>query len=297
MDEPKEDLDSSKIDVEVQSFQHEERNDKLAWYHPLYWLRSSIFEWSSIEPVPPSQQNYGHWWTVPLLWLGANMNVLTFATGMLAKDFDITIRDSMYTIVAFSLVAALVPAYFTTFGMNLGLRQIVHSRYSFGYFGACLPGLLVAATQVMYNIENVILGGQTLKAVSPNDAMSSSVGIVILSMIAFVICFFGGRVMHYFESFFWLPSLLCFILLAAFAGTGPNGLHQPADGPATTSRGVLGLGCVVAGYLLSWSTIASDMSLCQKRKQYACLFIRVRGVCTLCCAPVYARGGVRHCNT
>lgn len=219
------------------------------------------------------------------------MNVLTFSTGVLAKDFDITIRDSMYTIVAFSLVTALIPAYFTTFGMNLGMRQIVQSRYSFGYFGACLPGLLVAATQVMYNIENVILGGQTLKAVSPHDSMSSIVGIVILSLIAFVICFFGGRIMHYFESIFWLPALLCFILLAAFAGTGADGLHQPASAPETTSRGVLGLGCVVAGYLLSWSTIASDISLYVKNEGKTMrVFLTVYLAFVLSVAPPFMLG-------
>ena len=289
MDLDKDDKDLSKIDVEVQSFHDNAKHQN--WYHPRSWLRSSLFEWSSIEPIPPEKQNHAHWWTVPLLWIGANMNVLTFSTGMLAKDFDITIKDSMYTIVAFSLVTALVPAYFTTFGMNLGLRQIVHSRYSFGYFGACLPGLLVAATQVMYNIENVILGGQTLKAVSTHDSMSSIVGIVILSIIAFVVCFFGGRVMHYFESIFWLPALICFILLAAFAGAGENGLHQPAGAPETTARGVLGLGCVVAGYFLSWSTIASDVSLYVKRDSSTTrMFLAVYMAFVLSVAPPFMLG-------
>ncbi|WFD20228.1 hypothetical protein MCAP1_002472 [Malassezia caprae] len=292
MELDKEHNDLNKVDVEVQSF-HDggDTSQRMRWYHPLYWLHSSIFEWSSIEPIPPEKQIHGQWWTVPLLWIGANMNVLTFLTGMLAKDFDISIKGSMYTIVAFSLVTALVPAYFTTFGMNLGVRQIVQSRYSFGYFGACLPGFLVAATQVMYNISNVILGGQTLKAVSPHDSMSSIVGIVILSIIAFVVCFFGGRIMHYFESIFWIPALICFILLASFAGSGANGLHQPAGAPGTTVRGVLGLGCVVAGYFLSWSTIASDMSLYVKRENSATrMFFTVYMAFVLSVAPPFMLG-------
>lgn len=62
MEFEKQDKDHFKYDVEVQSF-HEEQNEtsRLTWYHPLYWLRSSIFEWSSIEPIPPEKQTHGHW--------------------------------------------------------------------------------------------------------------------------------------------------------------------------------------------------------------------------------------------
>jgi len=264
---------------------------KRSRYHPLYWLRSSLFEWASIDPVRPEQQTHKHWWTIPLLWTSANLNVLSFSTGMLAKKFDVTIQASIYTILGFTLATALVPAFFTTFGMNLGLRQIVHSRYSFGYLGACLAGLLAAATKVMYSIENVILGGLILKAVSPNESMSAVVGIVILSVIAFVVCFFGSRVMHYFHSFFWFPSLICLILLAAFAGSGPDGLHQPSNAPATTSRGILKLGCVVGGYFLSWSAMASDMSLYLKKDGNTLrVFLTVYMAFVLSVAPPFMLG-------
>lgn len=260
-------------------------------YHPLYWLRSSLFEWSSIEPVPPEKQTHRHWWTIPLLWTSANLNVLSFSTGMLAKQFDITIRASIYTIIGFTLATALVPAFFTTFGMNLGLRQIVHARYSFGCFGACLPGLLAAATKVMYSIENVIVGGQILKAVSPHESMSAVVGIVILSVIAFVVCFFGSRVMHYFHSVFWFPSLICLILLASFAGSGRNGLHQPVHAPSTTPRGVLKLGGVIGGYFLSWSAMASDMSLyLNKEGNTLRVFLSVYAAFVLSVAPAFMLG-------
>ena len=58
----------------------------------------------------------------------------------------------------------------------------------------CILGILSAATQLVFAIENSILGGQALKAVSPHESMSSIVGIVILLLIAFAVCFFGIRV-------------------------------------------------------------------------------------------------------
>ena len=52
-----------------------------------------------------------------LLWCSANINVLTFSTEMLASSFAVNLPAVMYTILAFTLVCSLMPAYFTTFGM------------------------------------------------------------------------------------------------------------------------------------------------------------------------------------
>ena len=284
--------DEKAYDVEVQSFHEPEKEPQpQGFFHPARWARHSLFEWTSIEPVPPEKQTQKNWYAVPLLWCSANINVLTFSTGMLASSFDVSLPAAMYTILAFTLVCSLMPAYFTTFGMRLGLRQLLHSRYAFGYFGACILGIASAATQLVFAIENSILGGQALKAVSPHESMSSIVGIVILSLIAFAVCFFGIRVMHFVESVLWFPTLICFILLAAFAGSGKNGLHIPQNSPKTTSKGVLGLGCVVAGYLLSWSTIASDVSLYIDRSVNATkVFVSVYLSFALSVTPIFMLG-------
>ena len=277
--------------IDVQSFLEPGQDRPLGFFDPARWARYSFLEWTSIEPVPSEKQTQRNWYSVPLLWFSANANVLTFATGMLAGSFDVSLPASIYTILGFSLVTSIVPAYFTTFGTRLGLRQLLHSRYSFGYFGACILGILSAATQLVYCIENSILGGQALKAVSPNESMSSIVGIVILAIVSFVVCFFGIRVMHFVESILWFPTLICFILLTAFAGSGSNGLHIPENSPKTTSNGVLGLGCIVAGYMLSWSTIASDVSLYVNRSvSVKKLFFSVYAAFILSVTPIFMLG-------
>ncbi|WFD45273.1 hypothetical protein MPSI1_003955 [Malassezia psittaci] len=260
MDASKKTFDEKPLDLEVQSFTPSTQEEYQAQTHSKRWPRLSFLEWTSIEPVSPEEQKQP-WYLIPLLWCSVNVNVLTFSTGMLAAFFDLSLPASLYTILGFTLVCALVPAYFTTLGMRLGLRQLVHSRYAFGYVGTSALGLLSAATQLVYGIENCIIGGQTLRAVSPHESMSSVVGIVIIALASFAVCFFGIRVMHFVEGILWFPTLICFILLTALAGSGPDGLHIPQDGAATTCSGVLAYGCIVAGFNLSWATIASDVSL------------------------------------
>jgi purine-cytosine permease-like protein len=65
---------------------------------------------------------------------------------------------------------------------------------------------------------------------------------------------------HLFERWIWAPVLVCFVILIGIAGTGSQGLHIPSNEPPLSARAVLGMGAIVAGYLVSWSPLASDVT-------------------------------------
>ena len=225
------------------------------------WRRFSLFESTSIDPVPPEEQKQKHWWNVALLWLSANINVLTFSTGMLAPSFDLGVLPAIFTVLGFALPAAVLPAACLLFGPKLGMRQVVMSRYSLDYIGSCIAGLFCAITQIGYCTVNLMVGGSTLQAVSPHRSMSATVGIVIIAVISFAISFLGIRAVHWIESTLWFPIVICFVILIGVTGTGQEGLHVVHPAPKATAKGVLGFGCVAAGYQFAWASMASDISL------------------------------------
>lgn len=238
------------------------------------WRRFSALEWTSIQPVPEEEQVQRSYLSVAFVWFSANVNgrskvsdaVLSFSTGTLAPTMGMGMRSSLYTIVGFIAATSLIPAYFITFGPKLGMRQMVHCRYSFGYFGASLVSLLNAMTAIGYTILNSILGGEALQAVSPHQSMSATVGIVIMVVIALCISFCGIRMIHWIERFFWLPVVISFAVMIGEAGVGPHGLHTLPNEPTPPSRSILGMGCVLAGFQMSWAGIASDVSLYLNRR-------------------------------
>lgn len=234
-------------------------------------------EWTSIEPVAREEQVQRSWWSVSLLWFSCNFNLLTFATGMLAPQMGLGLEASMYTILGFTLPCSLCPAYFCTFGPKLGMRQLIQARYSFGYAGTCLIALLAAAGLIGYCTLNSILGGEALQAVSPGRSMSPVVGIVIVAVVSTAVSFCGIKVLQFVEMWLWFPVLICFCILAGLAGSGSDGLHVEANTPPAAPQAVLGMGCVIAGFQLSWSGIASDVSLYLKPQTnpyilFACTF-------------------------
>jgi len=64
------------------------------------------------------------------------MVVSSFALGMLAKEvFYLGVTDAMLVILFFNLMGLMPVCYFSTFGPAFGLRQMVLSRFWFGWWG------------------------------------------------------------------------------------------------------------------------------------------------------------------
>jgi purine-cytosine permease-like protein len=56
--------------------------------------------------------------------------------------FGLSLKECSLLILFFSLVCTVPPAYFSTFGSRTGLRQMIHSRYTFGYASSIEPVLI-----------------------------------------------------------------------------------------------------------------------------------------------------------
>lgn len=264
-------------------------------FHHRFQRLATLFARAQVEsqgivPLSREAQTNTAWWSVGFLWFSGNFNILSFSTGTLAASFGLSFYGAYGTFIGFGLLCALPPAYLTTFGPPLGMRQLVQSRYSWGFWPTCLIALLSAATMVGFCILNAILGGQALAAVSSategwttassgggagqiipvqRETMSTVVGIVVVCVCALIISFFGIRILHAFERAIWVLSIIPFVSIIAVAGTGPRGLHIPDAAkvqstekyPAHSAAPVLAMAGVVAGFFIPYAPLASDMSL------------------------------------
>lgn len=71
--------------------------------------------------------------------MSANITVSTFALGALAQPvFGLGFVDSALTIIFINALGVLPACFFSTFGPRFGLRQMVLSRFFFGYNGVKL---------------------------------------------------------------------------------------------------------------------------------------------------------------
>ncbi|KAG1871398.1 permease for cytosine/purines, uracil, thiamine, allantoin-domain-containing protein [Suillus subluteus] len=233
--------------------------DKHGWLsHP---IARSLLSWGVEErgtvPVPEEERVDTQYYKIFFVWFSMNFNILSFSTGTLGPiAFGLGLRDSCLTILFFNILACALPAYLNTWGPQTGMRQMIQSRYSFGYFGIIIPAILNLIGLCGFNILNGILGGQALASVSSN--MSWDVGIVIIFVIALLVSFMGYRVLNWYERVSWFPVLIAF--LVALGVSGKNLYNaQPAE-PATAAT-ILSFASVIAGFVITYSAMASDFTM------------------------------------
>ncbi|CAE6462114.1 unnamed protein product [Rhizoctonia solani] len=199
---------------------------------------------SKIYPVPLEHRTDPQFSKSFFVWLSCNLNILSFSEGTVGVlVYGLTFRQAAGVIVGFNLLSALPPAYFSTFGPKLGLRQMVQARYSFGWFGAIAPGAFNLLVMMGYNILNAILAGQTLSVVSGGK-------------MSWNISFFGYRILNWYERVAWFPVLVMYLVVLGIGGRHlTTGHEEQALAPA---RSVLSYGATVAAFIISYAALMSD---------------------------------------
>lgn len=122
--------------------------------------------------------------------------------------------------------------------------------------GAAILVVLNLATITGFVIIGSVLGGSTLAAVNPGS-ISVEVSIVILNIIALFISFCGYKVLHQFERYSWIPSLIGLIIATGYGG---KNFTQAEVEPAATST-IVSFAGVVAGFIIPWGALASDFAI------------------------------------
>ncbi|KAJ9127808.1 hypothetical protein QFC24_000091 [Naganishia onofrii] len=215
------------------------------------------------EPVPEEERAELKWWSlIPqfTLWAAANTNILSFSAGVLGPNlFGLDFNSSVWVIVVFNVFSAIPVAYFATFGPLLGMRQMVQTRYSFGYYPALLPALCNCLTMLGFLAVNAILGGQTLSLAS-GSGMSYDVGIVVVGVISLMLSFVGLKPLHYYSMTLFPVIIVLYIVIIGITG-GKLHLAKEVSKEIEVSAGqILGYGTTIIGFTIPYASLASDFS-------------------------------------
>ncbi|ORY29635.1 permease for cytosine/purines, uracil, thiamine, allantoin-domain-containing protein [Naematelia encephala] len=216
-------------------------------------------ETRGIERVPetarPDKRLYGNL----TIWLAANCVLPTFGVGILGPLlFYMSVADSMLTVFFFVIFSAMLPAFTSTFGPKLGLRQMTSSRFSWGFYGAKIVALLNCIACVGWSISNTIGGTQVLVAVS-DWRMSDAVGVVIIALLTLVIGLFGYKFVHRFEQVAWIPTAITFFVLLGVSAKHLTSLPMPVGQAEAAS--VLSFGGIIFSFVVGWVSLASDYNV------------------------------------
>lgn len=220
-------------------------------------------EQRGIERVPSDERTDTTMTKVGTMWLSANMVVSSFAIGALAEPiFYLGFVDTALTIIFVNILAILPVCFFSTFGPRFGLRQMVLSRFFFGYHVVKLIALFNCIACVGWSAANVIVGAQLFNAV--NNNMPGWAGILVIAISTLLICFFGYRIVHAYERWSWIPCLIIFCIVAGeFGHSGKFSNLLPLATGKEEAGSVLSFAASVFGFGTGWTSYAADYTVYQ----------------------------------
>ena len=220
-------------------------------------LLAGKVEAKGIHPVPLEQRTSTRFWNIFTVWFSINTNILGVLFGLLGPQlFGLGLRDSTLVIIFFCLLSTCAPAYLATLGPKTGLRQMIQARYSFGRYLVSIPVLLNLATLTGFIIIICVVGGQCLAAISDGN-VTPNAGIVIIAILGLLISFCGFRILHWYETYAFIPAV---IAIAIAAGCGGADLTKQATFPTPPASAIVSYGMIVASYMIPWAAIASDLT-------------------------------------
>lgn len=190
------------------------------------------------------------------------MVVSSFAIGLLGKGlFFLGFADAILVVLFFNLIGILPVCFFSTFGPRFGLRQMVLSRFWFGWWGVKLIAVFNVLACVGWSSVNSIVGAQLIHAVNHN--VDGAAGIIIIAACTLMVTLFGYKVVHLYEFWSWIPTFIIFlIVIGTFAHSG-DFQHIPMGVGKSELGSVLSFGSVIYGYATGWTSYAADYTVYQ----------------------------------
>ncbi|KAF9260611.1 cytosine-purine permease [Marasmius fiardii PR-910] len=215
---------------------------------------SCSIELNGITPTTVEERTEPRMYQLSTVWVSAILNITSLATGALGPQvFGLGFTSCSGILVVADVISCLIPGYIAVFGPKLGTRTMVQSRYSFGYYGAILPAAFNVFSMIGFLILGSITGGQLLAAVFSN--LNETLGIVIISLISLVISFCGYQVLHWFETYAWIPNAVIYITLLAVAGKKLS--LRPEIAPPTVAA-IISYGTTAGASCSSWGSMSAD---------------------------------------
>lgn len=199
------------------------------------------------------------------MWLSANMVIATFSLGALGVTvFGLSFFQCIMVIIFFNMLGAMPVAFFSIFGVKLGLRQMILSKFLVGDYGMRIFSFINMIACVGWGAVNIMASAQLLSIVN-NGALPPWAGCIILVACTVVVSFFGYNVIHTYEKWSWIPNLVAFIAIIARMAISKNFTWGTTVGGQTTAGSVLSFGGTVFGFATGWTTYASDYTVYQPR--------------------------------
>ncbi|KIJ48835.1 hypothetical protein M422DRAFT_777770 [Sphaerobolus stellatus SS14] len=230
--------------------------------HKLGFLLPSQVEAQGIEPIPEDERETFKSLDMFWVWISISTVISGLPIGILGpKAYNLSFLATMVTLITFQFLGALAVGFIAAMGARLGMRTMVITRYSYGYWGGVIISILAILSQLGWALVGAVLAGQILHGVNSN--IPSAVGILIISISSLIISFFGYNALNLYEKYAWIIMAAIFFMMLGLgdhAGFNVSAHAPPSAAGTSTAINVLNFGAAMFATVISWCPMAADFN-------------------------------------
>lgn len=126
-------------------------------------------ETKGIEPITDDEKDDTDILNATSMWFSANMVIAAFSLGCIGTSvFGLNFGTSVLTIIFFNFLGLIPVAFFSVFGIEFGLRQMVLSRFLLGNVTARVFCFINIIACIGWGVVNTIASASLLHIVNPS---------------------------------------------------------------------------------------------------------------------------------
>ncbi|CCE65224.1 hypothetical protein TPHA_0K00900 [Tetrapisispora phaffii CBS 4417] len=255
---------------------------KLSWFSRFAAITAQA-ETKGVEPITDEEKNDPSLLNAASMWFSANMVIAAYAIGILGPiAFGINFGTSVLCIFFFNIIGGISVAFFSVFGAEFGLRQMILSRFLVGNVTARIFCVINIVACVGWGAVNTLVSAQLLNTINEPHEIPLWAACLVIVGGTFIISFFGYNVIHAYEKWSWVPNLAVFFVIIAQLSKSGHFTNGPWGGGPTTAAGVLTFGSTIYGFAAGWTTYAADYTVYMPRNtnKYKIFFYLLLGLLT-----------------
>lgn len=233
---------------------------KLAFFNKLSARLGA--EQNGIERIEDAEKTDDSIVNATTMWFSANMVIASYALGGLGPlAYNLNFGTSALVIVFFTLLGVSPVAFFSLFGVEFGLRQMILSRFMLGNITARIFALINVIACIGWVIVNTIASAQLLNMVNSPNNIPLWAAFLVIVIGTVLVTFFGYKMIHKYEKYSWISNFAVFLVIIARLKKSGNFSNGPWTSGPTTAGNVLSFGSAVFGYTAGWTTYAADYTV------------------------------------
>ncbi|CCH59316.1 hypothetical protein TBLA_0B04820 [Henningerozyma blattae CBS 6284] len=237
------------------------------------FFKSLNAETNGIEPIPDEQKTDNSLLNAASMWFSANLVLASYSLGVLGTAvYGLNFGQSAMVIIFFNIIGLLPVAFFSVFGAQLSMRQMILSRFLIGNVTARIFSIFNTIACGGWVVVNTIAAAQLLNMVNIGSGHNAPLwaGCLIVIGGTLLVSFFGYGFIHTYEKYSWIPNFAIFLVIIARLKMSGQYEEGPWTGGRTTAGNVLSFGSTVFGFAAGWTTYAADYTVYMPKSTNKC---------------------------